>query len=71
MKHRRRFIQSESLEQRLAKEAQRQREEARSLPPGFARETALKKARQAETAVDMTEWLRAPGTRSSGAKARE
>lgn len=57
---RRRFKQSRSLEERLAAEAKRLREEARSLPPGAAREAALRKARQAETASHMNAWLASP-----------
>ena len=61
---RRRFQQSESLETRLAEEAKRLREEAKSLPPGAAREALLRKARQTETASHMSEWLSSPGLRS-------
>jgi hypothetical protein len=54
------FRKSETLEQRLIKEATRLRDEARLLPPGIARESALRKARQAETAAHLTDWLRSP-----------
>jgi hypothetical protein len=47
---RRRFAQSESLETRMAEEAKRLREEAKSLHAGAAREALLRKARQTETA---------------------
>ena len=57
---RRRFAQTESLEARLAKEAQRLREAAKSLPPGAAREALLRKARQCDTGSHMSEWLRSP-----------
>ncbi len=60
---RRRFKQTISLEARLAEEANRLREEARSLPPGAIREEILRKARQAETGSHMTEWLTSPGLR--------
>jgi hypothetical protein len=50
MQHRRRFKQIDSLEERLAQEAERLRAEAKKLPPGFQRETLLRKARQAEIA---------------------
>lgn len=50
-KKRRRFKQDTSLEERIAREAQRWREQANSLPPGQERETLLKKARLADTAV--------------------
>ena len=54
----------DSLEVRLAAEAKRLREEAKLLPPGAARDEMLRKARQAETGSQMSEWLRSPGLRS-------
>jgi hypothetical protein len=60
---RRRFKQTQSLEERLAEEAKRLREEAKLLPPGALREEIIRKARQAETGSHMTEWLRSPGLR--------
>lgn len=61
MQRRRRFKQTVPLEQRLAEEAQRLRERAKSLPPGPQREDVLRRARQAETGSHMSEWLRSPG----------
>jgi hypothetical protein len=58
---RRRFTQTHSLEERLAKEARRLREQAELLPPGATREAVLRRARQAETGSRMSEWLRSPG----------
>ncbi|MGY3527726.1 hypothetical protein ACVILK_000480 [Bradyrhizobium embrapense] len=58
---RRRFKQTYSLEERLAKEAEQLREQAKALPPCSEREILLKKARQAETGAHMSEWLRSPG----------
>ena len=58
---RRRFKQTQSLEERLAEEAKRLREEAKSLPPGAVREALLRKARQAETGSHMSQWLSSPG----------
>lgn len=58
---RRRFKQALPLEERLAEEAKRLREEAKSLSPGSQREGMLRKARQAETGLHMSEWLRSPG----------
>ena len=58
---RRRVKQTDVLETRLAAEAARLREEAKSLPPGAARDEMLRKARQAETGSQMSEWLRSPG----------
>lgn len=52
---------AESLEARLAEEARRLRHEARGTPPGIARDVLLRKARQAETGAQMSEWLRSPG----------
>jgi hypothetical protein len=61
MAQRNRIIQSTSLEVRLSQEAKRLREEALQLPPGVAREELIRKARQAETASHMSEWLASPG----------
>jgi hypothetical protein len=58
---RRRFKQSQPLERRLADEAKRLREEAKSLAPGALREQLLRKARQAETGSHLSEWLRSSG----------
>ena len=58
---RRWFKQAKSLEIRLAEEAKRLREEAKSLPPGAVREALLRKARQAETGSHISEWLASPG----------
>ncbi|MET4721202.1 hypothetical protein ABIF63_005308 [Bradyrhizobium japonicum] len=62
---RRHFKQTVSLEDRLADEAKRLREKARSLPHGVERERAIRKARQCETGSDISEWLRSPGLRVS------
>jgi hypothetical protein len=61
MQHRRRFKQTTALEERLAEEARRVREEAELLPQGPARDDAIRRARQAETGSHMSEWLRSPG----------
>jgi hypothetical protein len=60
MKHRTRFKQTSTLEERLADAARRLREQAKSLPPGAEREQLMRRARQAETGVHMSEWLRSP-----------
>ena len=57
---RRRFKQTLTLEERLAREAKRLRDEAKLLPPGAVREELLRKARQADTGSHMSEWLRSP-----------
>jgi hypothetical protein len=58
---RRRFKQIKSLEDRLAQEAKRLREEAKSLPPGIARDELIRKASRCETGSHMSDWLRSPG----------
>ena len=60
---RRRFKQTQSLEVRLAEEAKRLRREAKLLPHGAKRDEIIRKARQAETASHMSEWLTSPGLR--------
>jgi hypothetical protein len=60
---RRRFNQEDTLEQRLADEAKRLREKAKSVRSGAAREALIRKARQAETGSQISEWLRSPGLR--------
>lgn len=60
---RRRFKQIESLEERLAEESKRLREQATLLPPGTVRNELLRRARQAETGMHMSEWLSSPGLR--------
>ncbi|MBR0995218.1 hypothetical protein JQ580_31355 [Bradyrhizobium japonicum] len=61
---RRRFKQTTTLTERLADEAARCREEARTLSPGRRREMLLRRARQDETALQMEAWLRSPGLRA-------
>jgi hypothetical protein len=63
MQQRRRFKQILTLEERLAEEAKRLREEAKLLPPGALREELIRKGRHAETASHMNEWLTSPGLR--------
>ncbi|WP_080752047.1 hypothetical protein [Bradyrhizobium japonicum] len=61
MAERRRFKQTTSLEDRLAEEARRLREEAELLPHGPVRDAAIRRARQAETGSHINQWLRSPG----------
>jgi hypothetical protein len=61
MQKRRRFKQTETLEERLAKEAARLRARVLAMPPCLERDRLLRKARQAETASHINEWLRSPG----------
>ena len=63
MQRRRHFKQTQSLEARLAEEAKRLREEAKLLPPGALREELIRRARHAETASHLNEWLTSPGLR--------
>jgi hypothetical protein len=58
---RRHIEQMRPLEERLAEEAERLREEAKLLPPGAERDQLIRKARQAETGSHMSEWLTSPG----------
>jgi hypothetical protein len=60
---RRRFKQTQSLEERLAEEAKRLRAEAKLLPPSAGRDQLIRRAREAETSSHMSEWLRSPGLR--------
>ena len=61
MQMRRRFNQTQLLEDRLSEEAKRLREEAKLLRPGALRDEMIRRARQAETGARISEWLRSPG----------
>jgi Protein of unknown function (DUF2934) len=61
MPERRRFKQIDPLDKRLSDEAQRLRKEARGTLPGVERDRLIRKARLAETASRMTEWIQSPG----------
>jgi hypothetical protein len=54
---RRRFQNTLTFPDRMTKEAERFKREAHSKPPGQEREELLTKARQAETAADIDEWI--------------
>jgi hypothetical protein len=56
-----RFKQDKALGERLIKEARVAREKAEQLPPGEERADLLKKARQADTAAHIDEWLNSSG----------
>jgi len=63
-KLRRRVKHTSSFEERLAEEARKFREAAEREPPGsLSRELLLRRARQAETALRVNDWLRSPGLR--------
>jgi hypothetical protein len=51
----------QTFEEYLAEEAYRFREAAKALPEGMARELLLRRARQAETASHVSNWLKSPG----------
>lgn len=59
---RRRIKHEKTFQQRLAEEAARFKEAAEKLPPGsHAQELLLRRARQAETASQISHWLTSPG----------
>jgi hypothetical protein len=59
---RKRIKHTTTFEERLAEEARRFMQAAEKEPPGStARELLLRRARQAETASRMSDWLRSPG----------
>jgi hypothetical protein len=60
---RRRFNNVVSFPDDLTQEAERLRGEAEKLPPGTERHELERKARQAETAAHIDEWLKSPGLR--------
>ena len=66
-----RFVQTVPLIERLAQEAQRIREEAKKLRPGKERQEMLRKARQAEIAASITQWISSPGAAGMIFSARE
>jgi hypothetical protein len=54
---RRRIKQTTSLEERLAEQAKQIREMAAALPPGKERDDMMQRARQAETASQINQWV--------------
>jgi hypothetical protein len=58
---RRRFKQTESLEERLHAFAMDVRAQAAGLPPGPERDDLLKRARQADTATHINDWAYSTG----------
>jgi hypothetical protein len=58
---RRRVKQIECLKDRLIHEADKLRSKAKEMPPGVRREKLLKKAREAEMAARIDDWLSSPG----------
>jgi hypothetical protein len=58
---RRRFKQSVGLKDRLYSFAKEMREKASRLPPGPKKEDALNRARQADTACRLDDWINSSG----------
>jgi hypothetical protein len=61
MRQRHSFKETFPLDQRLAEEALRLRKEARGTPAGVERERLIRRARQAETAAKVQQWLSSHG----------
>jgi len=61
---RRRIKHETSFEERLAEQARSLREQAKTMPPGIEREGLIRRARQAETASHIKDWLSSPGLTS-------
>jgi hypothetical protein len=55
------FKPIDPLDNRLSEEAERLRKEARGTPPGVERDRLIRRARLAETASRMSEWLSSKG----------
>jgi hypothetical protein len=64
MQIRRRFNPIDPLDKRFSDEAQRLRKEARGTPPGVESDRLIRRARHAETASHMSEWLSSPGLKA-------
>jgi hypothetical protein len=60
IKRRRRFKQTTSLQQRLLTFANYARREAESVPSGHRKQQMLRKARMAEAAAGLEEWISSP-----------
>ena len=61
MQQRRRFKQTVSLQDRISSFAETARKVAALLPPGAERDVLLRKAGQADTAANLTDWVNSPG----------
>ncbi|WFU84850.1 hypothetical protein QA645_19540 [Bradyrhizobium sp. CIAT3101] len=58
-----RVKQTRSLEDRMADQATKLKDQADHLPAGAEREALLKRARIAETGAHLSDWLQSPGLR--------
>ena len=56
-----RIKHEKTFAERLSEEAMRFKELADQTPPGVQRELYLRRARQAETASHINDWLKSPG----------
>jgi len=56
-----RIMHRATFEERLAEEARRLKEQAKKAAAGREREALLRKARQADTAAHINEWITSPG----------
>ena len=63
-KRRSRTTHTATFDERMASEAQRLEEQARTMAPGRDRDILLRKARQTKTAAHINEWLSSPGLMS-------
>jgi hypothetical protein len=61
MLKRRHFKQQTTLEDRLAAWAAKVREQAETMKPGPQKKALLQKASQAETALQVNDWINSPG----------
>ena len=61
IQRRRRLKQKLSLKERLSAFAEHVRQKAVDLPPGIERDDLLRRARQADTASHLDEWVNSPG----------
>ncbi|MCC8961496.1 hypothetical protein H8A95_03970 [Bradyrhizobium sp. Pear76] len=64
MQTRRRFKQTETLQQRLAEFAAENLKRASNMPAGVERDNLIKRARQANAAAHIDEWISSPGLQS-------
>nr|WP_244978870.1 hypothetical protein [Bradyrhizobium pachyrhizi] len=63
MKKRRRFKQTETLQERLARFSADILDQANKLPDGQEREDLFERARRADTAAHIDDWASSPGLR--------
>ena len=64
MLKRRRYKQSQTLKDRLIAFAEDVRAKASLMPPSAEKDDMLRRARQADTASHLNEWLNSPGLQS-------